>query len=739
MLTGTAHYIDDITFEDMHYLGFVRSSYAHAQVKKVNTEKVLRKKEVALVLTGQDTPIPLPIQNAPKGMRQYTYYALARDKVRYVGEAVAAVVANSRSAAEDAAELVEVEYETLPAVASYEKAMRPDAPLVNPECGSNVIFEKIVEWGNINAAFESAYGRVVLSFRIARQAAVPIEPRGIVAYYDPKVGRLQVWSPTKNPHSTRRLLSQVLHFEESRIRVIVPEIGGGFGTKASVYPEDAVASIASIRLGKPVKWIEDRQENFLTAYHGRDQIHEVEAAYDKDGLLLGFRDRFCCDIGAPGLINLSAGQRTIPLLAGCYRIPNVLVEGKWIATNKAPTGPVRGNGRPEALFVIERTIDAIARRLGIDAAGIRLRNMVTSSELPYDTHLGSVIDSGDFPGAMKKVLEHADYPRLVQERETARKQGRYLGIGIGCYIEDTGAGFETAYLSVEDSGKILLRCGSQPHGQGLETSLSQICAQELGGLPQDLIKVTFGDTDVIPEGTGTFGSRSLVVGGSAVKIASNDLRKKLVKVGAKALGVPETEIVCDRGKIFLRSDPRKSLTLLQLAQYARRNKNPELDLEASCKWYPPNITFASGAHLAIVEVDPETGQLRILRYVAADDCGRMINRTIAEGQIIGGIVHGIGDAVLGELVYSEEAQLLTTSFMDYAIPTTLEIPKIELVEHETHSSSNPLGAKGAGEGGTIGALATIANAVADALAPFGVEVTEVPLTPKRIWMMLHQR
>ncbi len=743
MLTGQAHYVDDIKFDDLEYLTLLRSPYPHAKILNINLDAAKRKAGVDLVLTGEDTPNPMPIQISPPGMKQYRYYPLAREKVRYVGEPVAALVAKSPGLAEDAIELIEVEYETLPPVASYEKALQPDAPLVNAECGSNLLWKRKVTHGDVNSAFAQAPHKLSMKLKICRQTAVPIEPRGVVAKYESKEGRMHVWLPSKNPHTSRRMIAQVLQLEEKSVHVTVPEIGGGFGVKGSVYPEDIVTCLASLRLGKPVKWIETRQEDFLATYHGRDQVHEVEAAFDRDGRILAFRDKFYCDVGAPGIMSINPGSRSIPLLTGCYKVPNLEIETKWVATNKAPVGPVRGNGRPEAIFVIERVLDAIAHELALDPAKVRLKNLLTPADLPYDTHLGSKYDSGDFPEVLNKVLAHANYDQLLYDRDAARKSGRYIGVGIACYIEDTGfgssesvgrGGFESAYVSVNSDGTVNLLCGASPHGQGLETTLSQVCSEELE-IPIDRINVVFGDTDRIPEGTGTFASRSLVVAGSAVKKATQMLREKMIAQGAKALGVREAEVSYAKGRVTLHGRGDKLLDLSQLAESSRAEGTP---LEASCKYNPPAYTYSSGAHLAVVELDHETGALHILRYVAGDDCGRILNRTIVDGQTIGGIAHGISNALLEELIYDENAQLLTTSFMDYAIPTTMEMPRVELVSHETPSTMNPLGAKGAGEGGTIAALATIANAVSDALAPFGVEVTEVPLTPQRVWNLINK-
>lgn len=744
MLVGTARYIDDIEPEGLCYLAFLRSPWPHAKIKKIDFEKTRRLPGVELVLTANDTPNPMPIQIGVQGEKRYIFYPFAKGKTRYVGEPVAAVVAADKAVAEDALDSIDVEYELLPPLHDAEKALEPDAPIVNPEYGSNLIFEKITEHGDVESAFREAYGTVKLTVKIARQAAVPIETRGIIARFDAAHGELYVWSATKNPHTTRRLLSRTLNLPESKVHLTVPEIGGGFGVKASVYPEDVAACVASIKTGKATKWIGDRREDFLTSYQGRDQTHHVEAAYDREGRLLGFRDRFVCDIGAPGIINLSPGQRTVPLLTGCYKIANVRVDALWVATNKTPTGPVRGNGRAEAILTIERTIDMVARKLELDPVQVRLRNMIKPSELPYDTHLGSVYDSGDFPAALTKVAEYANYPELLQQREAARKEGRLLGIGLGCYVEDTGlgpsvilgrGGFETAYLKLERSGRVTLRSGASPHGQGLETVLSQICADELG-IPSDLVDAIFGNTDEVPEGTGTFASRSLVVAGSAVVMATRTLKKNLTDFTATAWGVPTEDIVAENGRIYSKTNPDKGLSLMEVAE--RAFEESPSSLQASFQFDPANYTFASGVHIAFVEVDAETGQTKILRYVAADDCGRIVNQMIVDGQVVGGIAHGIGDALFEEITYAEDGQPKGTSFINYPIMTAEEMPNVELLHHETTSQLNPLGAKGAGEGGTIAALATIANAVADALAPLNLEPLEVPLTSERIWSYLHQ-
>jgi carbon-monoxide dehydrogenase large subunit len=745
MLVGAARYIDDIEFDGMRYLGFVRSPWPHAKIMKINIDQARKLTGVELVLTGEDTPAPMPVQVAVQGMREYRYYPLAREKARYVGEAVAAVVIENRAASEDTVESVDVEYELLPTLPNVEKSLEPNGPVINPECGTNVIYEKQIDHGNVDKAFKEAYGTVKLTVRMARQAGVPIETRGIIAKYDPEQVELHVWSPTKNPHATRRQLSRMLNLPETKIHVIVPEMGGGFGVKASIYPEDVVACLASIRTGKPVKWIEDREEDFLASYQGRDQIHNIEAAFDREARILAFKDRFICDIGAPGIINLSPGLRTIPLLTGCYRIPNVKVETIWVATNKTPTGPVRGNGRAEAILAIERTVDLIATKLGLDPAEVRLRNMIQPTDFPYDTHLGSVYDGGDFPAALSKVLGHSGYRKLQREREAARKKGRLVGIGLGCSVEDTGlgpssqlgrGGFETAYMTVETSGRVTLRSGASPHGQGLETSLSQVCSKELG-IPVDQIDVIFGNTDEVPEGTGTYASRSIVMAGSAAAMASRALKMKALDSAANFLGVSTEDINLENGTFHVKSNRQKNVTLRQIADKAYRESSPPL--EAHYKFDPPGYTFASGAHLAFVEVDPDTGETSILRYVAADDCGKIVNQMIVDGQVVGGIAHGIGDALFEELTFDENCQPQNTTFLKYQIMAAEEMPDIELVHQETHSKLNPLGVKGAGEGGTIAAVAAIANAVADALAPLDLKVTEIPLTTERVWALLHQQ
>jgi carbon-monoxide dehydrogenase large subunit len=743
MLVGVARYIDDIEPEGTRFIGFLRSPWPHAKIKKIHTEQIAGWPGVDIVLTSDDTPTPMPTQVGPPGAKQYLFYALAKGKTHYVGEPVVAVVTESKATVEDVLESIDVEYELLPAVIEAEQGLEPQAPIVNPEYGSNLIFEKRTEFGNVDSAFKEAHGTVSHTVKIARQAAVPIETRGVIAHF--KQGELYVWSATKNPHTTRRILSRVLALPEAKIHVTVPEIGGGFGIKASVYPEDVVACVASIRTGKAIKWISDRREDFLTSYHGRDQTHHVEAAFDREGRILGFRDRFYCDIGAPGIINLSPGQRTIPLLSGCYKIPNLKVETVWVATNKTPTGPVRGNGRAEAILTIERTIDLIARKLNLDPVEVRLRNMIRPSDLPYDTHLGSTYDSGNFPGALSAVLEHSNYQVLLREREDARKQGRLFGVGLGCYVEDTGlgpssqlgrGGFETAYLNVERSGRVTLRSGASPHGQGLETVLTQICSNELG-VPQDLIDAEFGNTDQIPEGTGTYASRSLVVAGSAAVMAARALKKQLIDFAATSLGVPVEDIAVEDWRIHSKSIPERAMGLSEIAEKA--HKESPSSLEASSKFDPPGYTFASGVHLAVIEVDLETGQTTILRYVAADDCGRVVNQMVVDGQVMGGIAHGIGDALFEELAFAEDGQPRNTTFINYPIMNAREMPNIELVQYETASQLNPLGAKGAGEGGTIAAVAAITNAVADALSPLIIESIEVPLTSERIWSLMQQK
>jgi carbon-monoxide dehydrogenase large subunit len=680
-------------------------------------------------------------------MRTTPQYPLARDRVRYVGEPVAVVVARSRAEAEDAAEQVEVEYEPLPAVVDTEAAAS-DAPRLFPDWSDNVALRFAHAIGNAEAALQSADVVVRERFRVQRYTGIPLECRGMVVQPHPVEQRLTMWDATQFPHFVQSALVEVLDWPANRIRVLAPDVGGGFGVKASIYPEEILIPLVALRLGKPVKWTEDRREHLMAAIHSREQVHHIEIAARRDGSIVAVRDRLLVDAGAYNPWGIVQPYNTVAHMLGLFRIRNFAVEAQMVLTNKTPHAPYRGAGRPEAVFVMDRAVDRLARALDLDPAELRRRNFIRPEELPYDTGQlyrdgqPLVYDTGDFPDMLDKALQAIDYDGFRAEQEALRAGGNYRGIGISSYIEGTGVGpYEGATVYVDASGGVVVATGACSQGQGHETTFAQLAADAIG-VPVERVTVISADTAAIPMGVGTFASRSAVVAGSAVNEAATRVRQKLARAAGALLEAAPDDIEIEAGQAFVRGTPQSAVSLARVVQSALPTFASagavEADFTATVYRQVPTVTYASAVHVALVEVDIDTGHVTLLRYVVAHDCGRVINPMIVDGQICGGVAQGIGGGLFEELVYDASGQLLSGSFMDYLLPTCVEVPPIRMIHLEFPSPRNPLGIKGVGEGGAISPPAAIANAVEDALRPFNVCVRQAPLTPERVVRLIQQ-
>ena len=765
LITGRATYTDDLQLPGMAYAQIVRSPYAHARIARLDVEAARRSPGVVAVYTGRDlqgvlNPIPTAWLIPNSDLKTPPHPALAVDTVRYVGDGVAVVVAEDRYAARDAALLIEVEYDPLPAVVDQVKAVqKTDAPQLHAEAPRNVAFKWVLAGGDAESAFrEAERDGVVVSQGFINQRLIPnaMEPRSVVARYNSGSGELTVWYTTQNPHIARLLMSVVTGIPEQKVRIIAPEVGGGFGSKIPFYPDEAIVAFCARHTGRPVKWTEDRRENYLTTIHGRDHVTDLDVAARKDGTITAVRGKTWANLGAylstaaPGIPTILHGL----MLTGCYTIPNISYEVMGVFTNTAPVDAYRGAGRPEATYLIERMMDLVAARLKLDPADVRRKNFIPPDRFPYTTAAGLVYDSGNYEPALDKALEAVEYSRLREDQKKGPKNGRYLGVGLSTYTEICGMGpsavvgstgfqgglWESAVVRLHPTGKATVFTGASPHGQGEETTFAQIVADELG-LPIDDIDVVHGDTGAVPMGWGTYGSRTTVVGGAAIALAARRVRDKAAKIAAHLLEAAEGDLVFDQGRFHVRGSPDRAKTIQEvtLQAYLAWNLPPgvEPSLEASAFFDPSNFTFPFGTHVAVVKVNAETGEVEFRRYVAVDDCGKVINPLIVDGQVHGGIVQGAAQALWEGAVYSSEGQLLTGSMADYAVPKARMFPTIVTARTETPSPHNPLGVKGVGETGTIASTPAIVNAVVDALRPFGITHLDMPLTPERIWTAIH--
>jgi carbon-monoxide dehydrogenase large subunit len=753
-LQGRGRYVDDITLPGMLHLAFLRSPHAHARIRRIDPTGAMRMPGVVRVLTFADLARflkPLPTFGAPPPglaegvaftIRHAAQLAVCQDIARFAGEIVAVIAAESRYLAEDAREAIEVEWEPLSPVVDVIAASTTGSPRLHPGWPDNVAVAFTHAIGDAGRAVREADTVLRERFRIKRSAGMPIEPRGAVAIHDRRDGSLTTWNSTQVSHFVQLGLARALDLPPHKIRVVAPDVGGGFGTKAAGYPEDALVPIAAVVLGRPVKWTEDRREHMLAAAHGRDQVHDIELAARRDGTILAVRDRIWLDLGAYNGWGIVLPYNTVAHLLGPYRIRNLHVDVTAVVTTKTPNAPYRGAGRPETVFAMDRAVDSLARQLGIDPLEIRRRNYIPASELPYDLGMpyrdGNplVYDSGDFPAALEAAVREAGYGAFRQEQAQLRTRGVYRGIGISGYVEGTAIGpHEGATVTLDLAGRVVVATGACSSGQGHETAFAQVAADVLG-VPLEWVTVIGGDTATVPFGVGTFASRSAVTAGSSIHDAATAVRAKLVSAAASLLEAAPDDVLIEEGQVSIRGAPASTVPLARVIEasiptFAHAGVASP-DFEATAYHRVPTVTWASAVHVAQVEVDPETGAVTLLGYVVAHDCGKVINPLIVEGQIHGGVAQGIGGALREELVYDERGQLLSGSLMEYAVPAATDIPSIRLVHLECPSSRNPLGIKGLGEGGAISPPAAIASAIEDALAPFDVRVTETPVSSARV-------
>jgi carbon-monoxide dehydrogenase large subunit len=762
-LGGHGRYVADLAPPGLLHVAFARSPHAHARIRRVDLARARAMPGVVACLTGEELARQVRPVRAESRMRGYIatdYPALAHGKVRFAGEAVAAVVAESRYLAEDAAEAVAVDWEPLDVVSGAEAGLAEGSPLVHEGAGSNGLVARTFTQGDPEAALAAAALVVAERFRFNRHAGVAIENRAGLAEWDAGAATLTLWSSTQVPGLVRDLIAELLELPAHRVRVAAPDVGGGFGVKSALYPEEIVVCALARRLGRPVKWVSDRREDLLTSTQAWDEVIHAELGVGADGAIAGLRARVIADIGAYSIYPWTASIEVIQVISflpGPYRVPHYRGEGIGVATNKAPMGPYRGVGRPVSAFVTESLLDRAARRLGLDPVEIRRRNMIRPEECPYRSPSGVVWDTATFLETLDVACAGADYRALRAEQRAAREAGRHVGIGVASYVELTGVGSaipvspgstvvtgtEGVTLRVDPGGTVTASFGVACHGQGHETSLAQVVADELGVRLAD-VRVVHGDTAASPSGTGTYASRSAVLGGGAAILAGRALREKILAIAAHQLEASPDDLELVEGRIAVRGAGERAVTLRDVARAAysgtrRLPRGMEPGLEAT-RFYDPYFgTAANATHVAVVEIDPSTCAVSARRLVVAEDCGRIINPLIVEGQAMGGVAQGVGAALLEELVYGPDGQLLTGSLMDYLVPTALEMPRMEVSHLDRPSPTTLGGFKGAGEGGTIGAPAAIANAIADALAPLGIEINELPVTPERLFRLLAAR
>lgn len=727
--------MDDLRLPNLHIAAVVRSPYAHARITRIDLSEALAAPGVKLVLTASDLTenVVLPTLAMPDG-RKIPRQVLAQKEACFAGEAVAFVVADSRDHAEDAAELVKVDYDPLTPIIEMEKAVDESSPVAQSALKTNVAVVDRLTYGDVEAAFKNAYKTVKIKHLNQRLAPAPMEPRACLADYSTASGSLNFWISTQSPFSVRSGLSRILSIPENKIRVQGPEVGGGFGAKLALYPEDILVCIASIKLGQPVKWIESRTENFQTMTHGRGQIQEIELAADERGKILGMRANLIGDAGPYLTGDSSDVTFTIKMLAGSYVIPAYDGRATVVFTNKVLHDSYRGAARPEATFGIERAIDELARVLRMDPAEVRMLNFIPKDAFPYDIRTGFSYDSGDYGMALQKALDLSGYEKWRTFQRQAKKEGRLVGIGLTSYVEICGFdpdSPQTASLTVSSTGKVVVTAGTFPHGQGHETPFAQIVADVIGAPREDIV-VNYGDTSQLAWGTFTAGSRSASLGGTAILMCANKIKEKIVQVAAYNLGIDPSDMVVEPGNIHSRTDPKKNLSFAEAAslcyQPAKLPDGVEPVLFAFSAFAPKNFTFPFGTHVVVVEIERETGMPRILEYTSVDDCGRVINPMIVEGQVHGGVAQGLGQALLEGISYSQDGQLITSSFLDYQVPLAEDVPDLHIYRTVTASPSNPLGIKGIGEAGCIASTAAIANAVCDALAGAGASASEMPFT-----------
>jgi aerobic carbon-monoxide dehydrogenase large subunit len=761
LIQGRATYVDDLKIAGMQHIAFKRSDIAHGRIRSIEVSAAAALDGVEAVFTGaqiatmlEPLPIATPFPSPP-------HRAVAVDVVRYAGEPVAVVVARDRYVARDAADAIRVEYEPLAVVVDPELAMKGTPTIIHDAFPNNLAVAlvpsgtgvsadgKTVDDSAIDRAFAEA--EVVISQRMVNHRLVPnpIEPRGVVAHFEPGKGTLTIWSSTQNPHILRSLVAAMTGLGQNQVRAIAPEVGGGFGSKINIYPEEYVAAVLSKHLELPVKWIEERSEGFVATTHGRDIIAYVELAARRDGKVLGLKLRLIADIGAYNMLLTAAIPTLTMMMANAsYDIPAIRTTLTEVFTNKTPTDAYRGAGRPEATYFVERAMDMLAHELKMDPAEVRRKNFIPSAKFPYATQMGAVYDSGDYEKALNRALEAADWNSLKAQRDGWRKDGRVVGLGLSMYVEVCGlgpssalptGGWEHAQVTIERDGRISATTGASPHGQGNETTFAQMLADQFS-VPIDHISIHHGDTGVVKQGIGSFGSRSQAVGGTAIHLAGGKVKAKMAKFAAALLEAHEDDIVFENGRIGVRGAPASAKSFSEVASYAYvpvplpAGLEPGLSEEAFFE--PGNNTYPFGCHICMLEIDRETGEPTLLKFVAVDDAGNLINPLIVEGQIHGGLAQGIGQAIVEEAVYNDDGQLMTGSFLDYALPRAIDFPRFELHATVTPTPVNPFGAKGVGEAGTLGSTPCVVNAAVDALSGFGITHVDMMLRPEKLWWII---
>ena len=767
LAAGKGTYVSDVQLDGMLHMAVLRSPYAHARIKGIDTAAAEQVPGVVYVITGQEVkenmrPIMEAYDTAAMGAKAVKSYALCPELVRFVGEGVAAVVAEDKYTASRAAQLIEVNYEELPMVTDPEEAMKPDSPLVEPDWGDNILVTRDFRTGDVDKAFAEADGTIEGVVKPQRYTGAAIEPRGYLADYDPFQDQLTFWASTQNPHPMRVFLAETLDISETTIRVIQPHVGGGFGLKIPTFQEEPLVAYLARKLARPIKWIEERTENLLVGGHAREERLYYEAAYKKDGTVTGLRAKVIADVGAPSaLCGWGMSFVTAYCIPTCYKIPNNRVQLFSVVTNKCPWNAYRGYGKEAASFLMDRIMDSVAKAVGRDRAEVRLKNYIPPDEFPYSQVSGAMLDSGNYPKALRRVLEMIDYKNFPKMQDEARKQGRYLGIGIGQELTPEGcsmprstllSGYDGATVRMSPSGQVTVLTGVTSPGSGNETAMAQIAADTLGVHIKD-VKVIQGDTDTCPYGLGNYSSRSVIMGGSAVQIASKEIREKLLKVAAKMLEVNPEDLDAEDGKAYVKGAPTRFVLVKEVAStvyrhcYGKDACEFEPGMEATRYFRHPNVyhqpetqgrfsaypSWPNQAAACIAEIDPETGYMKVLRYCVVHDSGTVVNPLMAEANLHGGIAQGFGGAMFEHLVYDEHGQLQTTTFMDYTLPTAVDVPSFEVEHQETKSPFTPMGTKGVGESGVTGPLGAFCGAIENAFPHLRLDLREMPLTPHRVW------
>ena len=755
LIQGEGRYAGDIGLTGAVEMAVLRSPHAHARILSIDTEAARSQPGVVSVITGAEfnalCAAQLPVAGVREHMKVVSRWPMAAGVVRYEGEPVAVVAAEDGYAARDALELIEVEYEPLPAVVDAEKGLEGSAPVIHDELGTNLCVTSSHRVGDPDAAFGEADG--VLSLRLVEPRLVPnsMEPRAVTASYERGVDELTLWLSTQAPHMERRAVAGVLGVPENRIRVLSRDVGGGFGAKIDTYPETIIAASLARSLNRPVRWVEERQEEFTSTIHGRGEVQYVEAAYRSDGRLLGLRSTYYTDLGAYSFGGTHGVAETLTPsgAAGAYTVENLEWTVYGVYTNKMTVGPYRGYGQHATAYAAERAMDGIAQATGLDPAEVRRRNLIPADAFPFRTPTGRLHDSGDYHQGLELALELADYEGLRREQAQLRERGELLGVGIATTVDASGfgpsgalsvrPGYETSTVQVDSTGHVTVYTGSSPHGQGHETTFAQIAADELA-VPLESVSVIYGDTHLIAQGTGTRASRSIVVGGSAVAIASRKVKDKALKLAAALLRTEPEFVELTQGGFFAEDIPDRYVTWADIAALSFGPQpvpeGAERGLEASVYWEPDSYTFPFSANVAVVRVDPDNGTVELLNFYSVNDFGVLVNPMVVHGQVHGGLAQGIGAALMEEAVYDDNGPLLTGSLMDYAMPLAKHLPDFTVEFMETPSPFNPLGVKGMGETPTIAAVPAIVNAVADALAPLNVGDLDIPLKPERVWQAI---